>query len=184
MRKANTLSTPEIWSESRCAQTRPSGIIKISLLPFETLLKTHTGRCNYKREESSAYSIHQPTCVTSNDTGQPVIFPRGPFHLIGHAQLIPCVDPEHQALLISRLAEPVCVCVCELCVCVLRAGWAANHREHGGSSSMATQGRAARQGQMKDAGECCRMRAGSWSEGRAAEGEQKIAQPRETETHK
>lgn len=118
MRKANTLSTPEIWSESRCAQTRPSGIIKISLLPFETLLKTHTGRCNYKREESSVYSIHQPTCVTSNDTGQPVIFPRGPFHLIGHAQLIPCVDPEHQALLISRLAEPVCVCVCVSCACV------------------------------------------------------------------
>lgn len=41
-----------------------------------------------------------------------MIFPRGPLHLIGHAQLIPFVDPEHEALLISRLAETrTCVCV-------------------------------------------------------------------------
>lgn len=106
-----------------------------------------------------------------------MIFPRGPLHLIGHAQLIPCVDPEHEALLISRLAERACVCVSRV-----RDGRRAT--ESTVAAAAARWHRAARQGQMKDGGECCRMRAGSWSEGRAAEGEQKIAQPRETETHK
>lgn len=39
----------------------------------------------------------------------------------------------------------------------------ASHRGHSGTSSMATEGIVARQGQMKDAGECCRIRAGSLS---------------------
>lgn len=144
MRKANTLSTPEMRSGRRRAQTRPSGIIKISLLPFSTLLKTHSGRRSYTREERSVYT-HQPARVTSNNTGQPVIFPRGPFHLIGHAQLIPCVDPEHEALLISRLAESVCVCVCVLRVqdgqratesMVAAAAW-----RHRGSAARSNEGR-------------------------------------------
>lgn len=64
-----------------------------------------------------------------------MIFPRGRLHLIGHAQLIPCVDPEHEALLISRLAENVRV----------RSACGMGHREHSGSSSSAvTQGSAAR----------------------------------------
>lgn len=40
-----------------------------------------------------------------------MIFPRGPLHAIGHAQLIPSVDPEHDALLISGMAECVCLSV-------------------------------------------------------------------------
>lgn len=39
-----------------------------------------------------------------------MIFPRGTLHVIGHAQLIPSVDPEPAALLISRMAIHVCVC--------------------------------------------------------------------------
>lgn len=111
-----------------------------------------------------------------------MIFPRGPFHLIGHAQLIPCVDPEHEALLISRLAEPVCVCF----VCGMGGAPQENTVAVAAAAAAAWQhrGSAAWQGQTKDAGECCRMSAGSWSEGRAAEGEQKIAQPRETQAHK
>lgn len=50
---------------------------------------------------------------------------------------------------------------------------------------MATEGIVVFQGQMKDFGEWCRTRAGSLSlslsEGRGAEGEQKIAPLRETE---
>ncbi|TNN88885.1 hypothetical protein EYF80_000763 [Liparis tanakae] len=45
---------------------------------------------------------------------------------------------------------------------------------------MASEGSLAHQGQLKDAGECCRIRA-CLSEGHAAKGEQKIAQLRETE---
>lgn len=48
-------------------------------------------------------------------------------------------------------------------------------------NSVASEGTVVRQGQMKDVDECCRIRAESLSEGRAAEGEQKIAQLRETE---
>lgn len=36
-----------------------------------------------------------------------------------------------------------------------------SHRGHSKACSMATEGIAVRQGQMKDAGECCRIRAGS-----------------------
>lgn len=36
-----------------------------------------------------------------------------------------------------------------------------SHRGHSETSSTATEGTVVRQGQMKDAGECCRIRAGS-----------------------
>lgn len=39
----------------------------------------------------------------------------------------------------------------------------ASHRGHSGTSSTATEGIVAHEGQMKDGGECCRIRAGSLS---------------------
>lgn len=53
-----------------------------------------------------------------------------------------------------------------MCVCVLACASSealVSHRRHSGTSSMATKGIVACQGQMKDTGECCRIRAGSLS---------------------
>lgn len=75
-----------------------------------------------------------------------MIFPRGPLHVIGHTQLIPSVDPEPDALLISGTA----ICVC-LSVWVCNDAWV-SHRGHSEASSMATEGMVVRQGQMKDVG--------------------------------
>lgn len=63
-----------------------------------------------------------------------MIFPRGPLHLIGHAQLIPCVDPEHEALLISRLALRACVrSACGMGGEPPRAQWQQQQQQHGGT---------------------------------------------------
>lgn len=102
---------------------------KISLLASApcTSLKTHTQRCT----RSQVYiHTHHPTCVTSNNAAEPMIFPRGPLHVIGHAQLIPCVDPEHNALSISRLAE---------CVCWESASLVMRRRATGGTVALAAQ---------------------------------------------
>lgn len=45
-----------------------------------------------------------------------------------------------------------------MCVC---NDASASHRGHSEASSMATEGIVVQQGQMKDSGECCRIRAGS-----------------------
>lgn len=52
---------------------------------------------------------HLLTCVTGHNAANPMIFPRGPLHMIRHAQLIPSVDLEPDALLISGDARCVCV---------------------------------------------------------------------------
>lgn len=102
-----------------------------------------------------------------------MIFPRGPFYVIGHAQLIPCVDPEPDALLIMGM------CVFE-CVSVMMRWWAT-----GGTVRLAAwwqrapwrtkvKWRTPASGAELELGACL-------SEGRAAEGEQKIAQLRESE---
>lgn len=67
--------------------------------------------------------------------------------------------------------------MCVLWVCDALA----SHRELSGTSSMATEGNITRQGQMKDEGQCCRIRAGRMREGQDAEGEQEIARPGETD---
>lgn len=57
--------------------------------------------------------------MASNNAAEPMIFPKGPLHVTGQAQLIPSVDLKHDALLISRLAG--CV-YCEYVMCWLATG--------------------------------------------------------------
>lgn len=94
-------------------------------------VSTHTGM-----------HTHHPTCVTSHNAAKPIIFPRGPLHVIGHAQSIPSVDPEPDALLISGMA--ICVCVFERVSVMMR--WQAT----GGTARLAAwQQRASRRGKVK-----------------------------------